>query len=507
MWWWRPWPAIGAGVLALLAAAPFIRWAACNRSDDFLITLRYARNAAEGSGIVFSAGQVYQGFTSPLQFLVGLLLNLVIPGPETVPTVVCLVGLVAIITLALNLCHWITRGLALLPLAVALGLAFSSALLFEHACFDAVWCAGLAATGLSLLRAGHLRWAGVVLGLAVLARHDAALLLLLVCLLQVLRRRWRALRRVALTAVALCLPWYSFATWYFGSPLPRSLQTKMLQGQSGHAFHDRTLWQALELPVAWFPLHDRWMRLAALLLSILALSWWWLRRREGLDPRRSAVDQEHPGWQLAEHPLTIFCLWSVLHFVTSFVVLDVPSSYAWYHVNISWSMLALLGLWPVWLAAHGQRALERCAAGARPRWRDALLWLCTAGAICLPGFYYVEHYRERIPRKNPGRYRHAGYRQAADWLNANAEPKDRVSAGEIGVLGWYCPLYIEDLANLTMADGGEQQLRFRYAVRTNDPRFPPSMRIRTCCDLVARFPTPFNDVLVYKKRPASTGKP
>ena len=34
-------------------AVPFVKWAACNRLEDYLITLRYARNAASGMGIVF----------------------------------------------------------------------------------------------------------------------------------------------------------------------------------------------------------------------------------------------------------------------------------------------------------------------------------------------------------------------------------------------------------------------------------------------------------------------
>ena len=84
------WRVLSATALVGVLAIPYIPWAACNRLEDYLITLRYARNAAAGIGAVFSEGQLYQGFTSPLQFCIGYLLCLASLGEETIPSIICL---------------------------------------------------------------------------------------------------------------------------------------------------------------------------------------------------------------------------------------------------------------------------------------------------------------------------------------------------------------------------------------------------------------------------------
>ena len=37
--------------------------------DDAMISMRYARNLAEGHGLVFNAGEYVQGFSNPLMTL------------------------------------------------------------------------------------------------------------------------------------------------------------------------------------------------------------------------------------------------------------------------------------------------------------------------------------------------------------------------------------------------------------------------------------------------------
>ena len=84
-------------------------------------------------------------------------------------------------------------------------------------------CLGLAA--LLTARSGRSRTAGVLLGLALVNKLDAGLLALALGFAWLLVHRelpWRLATSAAFTA----LPWFGFAWWYYGSPLPNSMLVK-----------------------------------------------------------------------------------------------------------------------------------------------------------------------------------------------------------------------------------------------------------------------------------------
>ena len=137
----------------LMLSAPYLRLARANRMDDYLITLRYGRNVAQGLGAVYNPGERFQGFTSPLQLGLSSSLFLLSPGPEGVPNLFGILGLFAIVTIALNVVYWVTGRLALFPVIASLAIFLSSQLLFEFAPFDTVWAIALGATAISLGRA------------------------------------------------------------------------------------------------------------------------------------------------------------------------------------------------------------------------------------------------------------------------------------------------------------------------------------------------------------------
>lgn len=488
----------GAVALVLAAVVPSLGYVAANRMDDYLITLRYARNAALGVGAVFTEGHVVQGFTSPLQFLVGLVVCLFRPGLEFPPTFICFLGLAAVVAFAVNLSLWLARGLSLGTLAVCLGLVFSSFILLAFVGFDIVWALGLLATALTVFDRGRYRTAGILSGLAILARPDAVLFAGVMFLVLLLRRDRRALWHYALPILLLVVPWILFTTFYYGSPLPHTLATKQKLGSSNHPSLNKTTFEAFTMAFTRPPLSANGIHLGAFLLLLIAFNVGWSRWVECF---RQPVLQQTLRRMLV-HPLTLFGSGAVLHFFAYFSILRVPPTFPWYHAYLTGFFLALYAAPAAYVARRAGAALEDVQAGRGRVARalpPAVLGMVALGWVGYAGWLHFDMIGRR---DNPGQYRYNGYRGAAEWIVAHSEPTDIVTATEVGVLGWYCPRPITDTSNL-VTHGITERHDFRYAVRANDRLFPPSAFIQENTTLRVAFEAGdgVTQVRVYERNP------
>lgn len=116
-WWASPWPPVAA-LLALasafIARASFVTQDGRTFTlfDDAMVSMRYARNLAEGHGLVYNAGQApVEGYTNFLWTLWMALLHLAPVPVRFVPLLVSLSG-VALLVLGVVLVGRIARALA-----------------------------------------------------------------------------------------------------------------------------------------------------------------------------------------------------------------------------------------------------------------------------------------------------------------------------------------------------------------------------------------------------------
>jgi arabinofuranosyltransferase len=215
--------------------------------EDALITLRYARNLAEGHGLVFNVGERVLGTTTPL-FALLLAPAGVMAGDSALIAATRGLGVLATgatVWLFFRLCR-----LARLPDAVPLGASLLLAVSYELvvagvAGMETMLIVALMLAGLVLLAEGRPRAAGIVLGLLVVGRVDGALWVALV-----VGHAWWRDRRVpvrALTAfAATLLPWVVFATVYYGSPVPHTMAAKMTAYAHGPLLlRARAAWQMM----------------------------------------------------------------------------------------------------------------------------------------------------------------------------------------------------------------------------------------------------------------------
>ena len=370
--------------------------------DDAFITYRYARNLAEGHGLVFNPGEHHLGTTSPgWAMVLGALGSLT--GTDAIPLASGVLSVLALVA-ALGLLAWNLAPRRTLPvLSLALLLAASCQWLIEVLGFEGFALGAVVLIALAAARAGHQVAAGVLWATAVLLRPDAGVLGAVAGLIEWHRSGrlpWRlALAFLASLAVGLATVW-----WLAGTLVPSSWSVKAAEGRDPIFARSLGYWRTL-LQFAW----SQW-GWSGPLFAALALAGWWsaLRAR-----RRFAL--------------------SVLALaVTNLVVypaLGVPFA-PWYlifplEVMIVGAALAVAEAW-----SRGRVPISAAATAA------VLAWMAPQVASAW-----------RLGAAPPdGRMRHALAAAAA--VSARAAPSDTVAAVEVGFLGFTLRQPVLDLMGL-----------------------------------------------------------
>jgi hypothetical protein len=393
---------LGFAALTLLVAA-FSR----EVFDDPWILYRYAENLAAGHGWTFNPGSPSENaVTSPL-----VVLLLAGPAALGLPVAVASGILFVAGTWTAAYCSYLTLGRSGHRLAgVATGVLVITAppLLSLRGMESAVYL-GLLAASLLALTVRRPLLLGVCLGLAVLARPDAALFVVAVVAWQLVRDRripWRTLTGGALVG----LPWLAVSVPLTGGVLPSTLAAKVAQEDSGQwAGYVRglallplepgmTLWFALAVPVA--------------LLGILPA----LR-----DCRTALV------------PLAAAAVALVLAYG---FVLDV-ASYPWY------SALPVFLL--TWFAGLGVETVGRLAPthAARVVVAAALLAVLAGTAVQTPA---MAGFRDQ-------------YAEAGRWIRAHSPEGATVAGSEIGRVGYFSEREMVDYLGLLDSQANEHVRR------------------------------------------------
>ena len=370
--------------------------------DDPYITYRYAANIANGSGLVYNAGERVLSTTAPLY---ALLLSIAELGGVAIP-------------LASNFLSALSLGLGALALYVLGRMGGTPvAALVAALCYplmpplifalggEVTTMIALILWGGVAMQAGRPTVAGFLLGIATLVRADALLATLLLGGLCLVHHKAPMLLRFARSYLMTVAPFLIAAWIYFGNPLPITLGTKRSQAQiiGSQSFFDGLLAQ----------LHN---------LTTLPLFW----PLVGLSPVGLWVALRH------RTPLAMVLLWGLLHSL-AYIVLGV-TAYFWYYGP---SMLAL-----VVATALGAEAVAhwlRSRVGAP----IAGVVITILSLMVLSGQFGGLRWRATTPDPRLELYREVG-----QWLNTHTDPDARVGTLEVGIIGFYSERPIIDFAGL-----------------------------------------------------------
>jgi hypothetical protein len=429
------WLLVAGAVLLVLVA----RLVAGPRTiDDAYITFRYARNLAEGLGFVYNPGQQVLGTTTPLYTVLMSLAWLLglhnLPAVAPVPNTLADAGTTILL-------YWLGLRLGRSRI-VAVGVALAWALSPMSVTFaiggmeTSVVILFLAGSYASYV-AGRTRLSAAAMALAVLTRPDAliaaGLLFADMGLRPLLARdgsplaaRLRRLpwAEVAIFAVLL-VPWVVFATTYFGSPLPQSVQAKVRAYQLDQFSALIRLLQHLSTPFFEHEIFGQFWPAVGVPLHLVLYLVGGLRQ-----VRRVGRSLPH-----VIYPLAYVFVFSVAN----------PLIFRWYLAPLLpfYFLGILVGLSAV--LTDLARRIGRERFGARAMGLATALWLLSSlNAYTLHPDHGPDH-----PAPDMAWFKlELLYRQAAERVRPHLEPGDLVAAGDIGAVGWYTGAPILDTVGL-----------------------------------------------------------
>jgi hypothetical protein len=399
--------------------------------EDAFITLRYARNLAEGHGLVFNVGERVLGTTTPL-FALLLAPAGVVAGDAGLVNAARALGILATgatVWLYFRLCR--RAGLSdAVPAGAALLTAVSYELVVASvAGMETMLIVALMLAALVLVAEGRSRAAGVTLGLLMVGRVDGALWVALV-----LGYLWWRERRVPISTLialgATLLPWLVFATAYYGSPVPHTVVAKLIAYQRQPLLaRAAAAWQMM---LSFEPGAQVLARVLDLLFVVGAVTA--LRRRLILAVPALAC------------PLYVVALISFAaqvvpwHYVPAVACYVLVAAFG-ASVTVRW---ALRGAWsPV-------AALSKTARIALP----AGLTLVAVGASASRMAGSLAFNRQATESQR------AVTQAAGQWIAASTAPTATVFAEPIGVLGFYSRRYLWDSVGLVSPVVTDYRRRF-----------------------------------------------
>lgn len=363
-----------------------------NPYDDAFITYRYAANFRDGLRLLYNTNEWVLGTTTPLYALLLGIVGKIVPNIVIIGYLVTLLSWIVASLLASALLWQAKFHLSayVAPLLLILHPAIPDSFGMETPLV------------LALMLGSAVAWLGnrrviaiVCLAALILTRQDGALWAIFLGL-----ELWRRDKRLPLAetigVIVLTLPWFGYAWWRYGSPLPNSAAAKIGQGGvMGLGGEETALWQFVADFGRIASTNSLLLLFVILIAAILGLNrkTWWLT-----------------GWLCTY--LLIYSSLGVISFPWYFVP---PLAILWVLVALGWSQ------------------------------QSPLRWLAVGlGVICVVGFSNATWQRLQNP---PARFRPA-YRPAGEWLANNTLPDATVAAVEIGAIGYFSNRPIIDTMGL-----------------------------------------------------------
>lgn len=385
--------------------------------DDAFITFRYVRNLILGQGFVFNIGEHVLGTTTPFYTLylalvgkVGLDFILIGKLTNILADTVSIVLLFMVISRASNrLVAWVV---ALLQLSSPYNLQYSTngmeTGIYTFLIFFVFY----------LYEQGHWKVMALVGGILVLVRPDGLLALIVIALFWLIDRQKLGIGiKYAFLTSLIMLPWFIFATWYFGSPIPQSITAKALTYRSS-------------IPMEW-----------------LYILWYIFAQKGGIFGSLLIVGLLVTGSigvlsRQALRPLRLYVVWMVLYIAT-FTFFQ-SGRFGWYYAPIMPILFTLCVLGGAeWFEQLRQFSSMNLIMKSNLRYVLIGSLFLSIIAISIVSVYssWQDVQKELANQKHI-------WQPLGVYIKESSSPEATVALESIGGVGWYSERYILDEGGL-----------------------------------------------------------
>ncbi len=400
--------------------------------DDSYITYRYARNLLAGEGFVYNPGESVQGTTTPFYTLLMVGVGYMFGGRNAdFPLLALFVNAVADGITCLLLIHIGRRLNAELA-------GYGASLVWAFAPYSVTFAIGgletslyvlLLTTAASAYMANRTTLLSIAAALALLTRPDAILLLLPIAIawaIRVLRKQSTLRFSHILVFFIPVILWYGFAWFTFGSPLPHSVQAKLVAYRLEPYSALIRLIQHYATPfLEHMLLTNKWIAIGAILYPFLYLI--------GAKKAYSVNPQSLP-WLV--YPWLYLLTFSIPN----------PLIFRWYLTPPLpvYFFVILLGLETI------LHRLKNKGGGFLPKNAIPIVVICV-----LPLFFTLQGWQIHLdhgadkPAPSMAWYKlELLYQQAAKTILPQITAETTLAAGDVGVLGYFTPAKILDTVGL-----------------------------------------------------------
>ncbi len=395
---------VGVSIILLLALYGY--WNI--QEDDSYIFYSYAKNLASGHGYVFNIGEKVNATTSPLYTLLLAVTYLIFRFLPfvSIPLIGHLIGIASLFFICIFLMRsFKSEEASVFPFILPL-VFLANPLLARATGMETFLTMMLALTCLYFYVNSRFLAASLACSLAVLARPDMLLLAAIIVVYDFIRYRRLPSIRTIFVFLFPILIWVAFSFVYFGDPIPSTLSAKLAQTEAGIWGTGPVFFKGL----LYYGFRGGGTIVASVLTAALLL---------GL----ALFVLRYKRWSMLENPaFHLILIWSLVYLVVYGFILKAPG-YSWYYTPLALGISLIVTL-PV-------EALYRLVSntnGAADRIALPVIYL----VLILAGLW-VPFILSQAPLSSE----YKTYKQAAEWLNANAKAGSSVGAGDIGTLRYY----------------------------------------------------------------------
>jgi hypothetical protein len=418
--------------------------------DDAFVTYQYARNIAQGHGMVFNAGERVLGTSTPLYTLV---LAAFYPlAQDNLPVLSIYISCFSIVLAGL-LMGWILFSIDAKAIGVFVGFLIGLGTGGGHSYIglETNFLTALLPACFLLALKKRYTYASILMSLCILTRYDTVLFVGLLWGLICIKEK-RLLWRSALLTVIIPALWFSFSLYYYGTVFPATFYAK----KGVMPLHDY-------LSSAPFYLEEnflssirhviqitdfKFMLFKYLFLACFFYGAYRLYRKNSL--------------------FLLFAVWPVAH-VLGYGLIGPPAGHAWHLYPIMPFLIAgfFVGLFDLLkrLLTPRRAVIPAIVAKIYP-----LVALCIALHFLFGSFFAM---RENVMGYTDSFWigqRCKQYSEVGEWLALNTPPEASVLAGEVGMIGFLAGHRMIDRAGL-ITPGVSVKCPVEEVARKYDPDY------------------------------------